>query len=67
MVCAQGIHFALGEMTPCARGQPGQPDGPDAHAGQLGNRVADRGQHAAHLSVAPFKDRQFYLCPAVVF
>lgn len=66
VVCAQCGYLAGRQVTPCARRQPGQTDGPDTHAGQFGNGVTDSGQHAAHLPIAPFKDGQLYLRPAVV-
>lgn len=66
MVLAQRGDFARREVTPRSRSQPGQPNRPNAHAGKLGNGVADSSQHAAHLPVAPFKDGQLYLRAAVV-
>ena len=66
MVLAQGGDFARREVTPGSRSQPGQPNRPNAHAGELGHGVADSRQHAAHLPVAPFKDGQLYLRAAVV-
>ena len=66
MVFAQGGDFAGCQMTPRARSQPGQADGPDPHAGQFGNGMPDSKQHAPHLTVTPFKNGEFYLGAAVV-
>jgi len=66
LVCAKSGDFARRQVTPRARRESGQPDGPNAHAGQFGNGMPDRGQHAPHLPVASFKDGEFYLRPAVV-
>lgn len=66
VVLAQRGDFARREVTPRSRSQPGQPNRPNAHAGELGHRVPNCGEHAAHLPVAPFKDGQFYLRAAVV-
>ena len=47
-------------MPPCARRQTGEPDGSDTDPDQSGDRVAERGHHAAYLPVAAFIDGQLH-------
>jgi len=50
-----------GEMPPGSGGQSGKPDFSYADACQLADRMANRGQHPAHLSIAAFENCQLDL------
>ena len=60
LVSREGRDLTGGQMPPCAGRQAGEANVTDANPGQFTNRVADGGQHSAHLAVAALKNGQFH-------